>query len=130
MRRRNRPADVGQPVATGSLRRRLVVSTVALLFVVLVSLGLLVNTILGDRLHSDLRQSLTERAKYAAVLSARGLTGQQLADALTGQGITGSVQSNGEVYVGRDQPRGPGGPGGGPDAADRRRRKRPWPIRR
>jgi two-component system, OmpR family, sensor kinase len=112
------PADVGAPVSTGSLRGRLVAATVALLFVVLVSLGVLVNTILSERLHSDLRQSLSTRAKFASVLSARGLTGQQLADALTGQGITTSVQVDGSTFIGRDQPRpngqnGPGGPGTG-----------------
>jgi two-component system, OmpR family, sensor kinase len=94
-----------------SLRTRLVISTVALLAIVLVSLGLLVNAILASRLHSDLRQRLVERAGFAAVLSERGLTGQQLADSLTGQGITGSViASDGETFVGRDQPR-PSPPG-------------------
>jgi signal transduction histidine kinase len=94
-----------------SLRTRLVISTVALLAIVLVSLGLLVNAILAARLHSDLRQRLVERAGFATVLSERGLTGQQLADSLTGQGITGSViASDGETFVGRDQPR-PSPPG-------------------
>lgn len=105
-------AQPSKPVASGSLRRRLVVSTVALLFTVLVSLGVLVDVILSNRLHSDLRQRLSERAKYATVLAGRGLVGQQLADDLTGQGITGSVQSGGQTYVGRDQP--PNRPGGGP----------------
>jgi two-component system OmpR family sensor kinase len=115
------PAAGDRPVASGSLRRRIVVSTLLLLLTVLVSLGVLVDVILSNRLHADLRQRLTERAKYASVLAGRGLTGQQLADDLTGQGITGSVQSGGQTYIGRDQP--PGGPpgrgNGGPGGANR-----------
>jgi signal transduction histidine kinase len=87
-----------------------VLSTVALLCTVLISLGVVVDVILSDRLHSDLRSRLTERARYAAVLAARGLTGQQLADDLTGQGITGSVRISGQVYFGREQPPPPGSP--------------------
>jgi two-component system OmpR family sensor kinase len=121
---RRRAESLSAPIASGSLRRRVVLSTVALLFTVLVSLGVLVDVILSDRLHSDLHERLTERAKYAAVLAARGLTGQQLADDLTGQGITGSVRTLGQTYFGREQPPPPGGPsprgqrpGGGTPAA-------------
>jgi two-component system OmpR family sensor kinase len=104
-------------VRTGSLTRRVVLSTVALLLVVLVGLGVVVDLILSNRLHSDLRQRLTERARYASVLAGRGLVGQQLADALTGQGITGSVKTGGEFYVGRDRvvpPASGNGAGAGP----------------
>jgi signal transduction histidine kinase len=95
-----------------------VVAVLALLLVVLLGLGLLVNAVLGERLRSDLRQRLVDRADYAQLLDTEGLSGQTLTDRLTGAGITTSfVSTGGDVTVGREAPVAPGdgGPGvGGP----------------
>jgi two-component system OmpR family sensor kinase len=121
LRRGSTAVDLGggtaidRPLRTGSLRRRVVLCVVAILLLVMVILALVVNLLLGNRLRSDLRQRLTERANYASVLSTRGgLEAQQLADALTGQGITASVRTDGEVVVGRDSQRPPDAAGGRP----------------
>jgi two-component system OmpR family sensor kinase len=110
-----------RPLVTSSLRRRVVVAVLALLLVVLVSLGLLVNAVLGERLRVDLRQRLVDRAGYAQLLDAQGVSGQTLTDRLTGAGITTSfVSTGGDVTVGREAPvppgaggQGAGGPGNG-----------------
>ncbi|HEY8789432.1 MAG TPA: HAMP domain-containing sensor histidine kinase [Actinopolymorphaceae bacterium] len=111
-------AGSDRPVVTPSLRRRVVVAVLALLLVVLLGLGLLVNAVLGERLRSDLRQRLVDRADYAQLLDTEGLSGQTLTDRLTGAGITTSfVSTGGDVTVGREAPVAPGagGPGvGGP----------------
>jgi signal transduction histidine kinase len=104
-----------RPVRTGSLRRRLIVSVLALLLAVLVGLGLIVNLVLSDRLRSDLRQRLADRGALATALASQSLTPQNLTDRLTGQGITATYQASGDqqVIVGRDeQP--PGSNGGNP----------------
>jgi len=109
-------AGSDRPVVTPSLRRRVVVAVLALLLVVLLGLGLLVNAVLGERLRSDLRQRLVDRADYAQLLDTEGLSGQTLTDRLTGAGITTSfVSTGGDVTVGREAPVAPGdgGPGGG-----------------
>lgn len=98
---------------TGSVRRRVTLAVLALLLVVIVALCLAVNVFLENRLRDDARAQLQDRAGYATVLARKGLSAQELADGLTGQGITATVLRNGQVVVGRDQgPRaGPGGPG-------------------
>ena len=109
-------AGPDRPVVTSSLRRRVVIAVLALLLVVLVGLGLLVNAVLGERLRSDLRQRLVDRADYAQLLDTEGLSGQTLTDRLTGAGITTSfVSTGGELTVGREAPvpPGAGGPGVG-----------------
>lgn len=91
------------PVVTSSLRRRVVVAVLALLLVVLVGLGLLVNAVLGERLRADLQQRLVDRADYARLLDTQGVSGQTLTDRLTGAGITTSfVSTGGDVTVGRE----------------------------
>lgn len=101
------------PVVTSSLRRRVVVAVLALLLVVLVGLGLLVNAVLGERLRADLQQRLVDRADYARLLDTQGVSGQTLTDRLTGAGITTSfVSTGGDVTVGREAPVTPGGAGG------------------
>ena len=105
---KKRGSDAGsgdeRRLRTGSLKKRVLFSVLALLLVVLVGLGLVVNLVLGDRLRSDLRSRLTDRAGLAQVLAAENLDAQSLADRLTGQGITASYAANGQVVVGRDQP--------------------------
>jgi two-component system, OmpR family, sensor kinase len=91
-------------VRTPSLRVRVVLAVLGLMAVALVGLGLLVNAVLAARLHADLRDRLTERAGFAQLLAARGYTDQELADRLTGQGITAVVQDGGSAVYGRNVP--------------------------
>ena len=99
---------------TTSLRLRVVVAVLAVLVAVLVGLGLLVNAILAARLSGDLRERLTERAGFARLI-APGLSDQELADRLTGQGISAAVKDGSSEVYGRSRPeRGPGPPRGGP----------------
>lgn len=106
------------PLRTGSLRRRVVVVTLGLVLVVLVGSALLVNYLLGDRMRTDLRQRLVDRAGYAQLLADQGVSGQTLADRLAGQGITSSLSSGGQLFFGQERPPfrfGSGGsPSGGP----------------
>ncbi|MTD15192.1 HAMP domain-containing protein [Nakamurella sp. YIM 132087] len=108
---------VDKPVTTVSLRFRVVVSVVAVLAAVLVALGLVVSSLLGKALRTDLEQRLEDRAGYAVVLQERGITGQTLADALTGGGVFSTFTADGRQYVGDEEnntigrPR-PGGPFG------------------
>ena len=97
-----------RPVRTVSLRTRVVLSVLALLAVLLVLLGLVVTTLLGNALRADLQQRLQERAGYAVVLQERGVTGQTLADQLSGTGVFSSFTADGREFVGRGD-----GPTGG-----------------
>ena len=99
-------------VRTPSLRLRVAVAVLVLLAAVLVGLGLLVNAVLAARLESDLRGRLAERAGFAQLLVGRGLADQELADRLTGQGISAAVRDGGGEVYGRSRPDGPrrGGP--------------------
>ncbi|WP_395728326.1 ATP-binding protein [Nakamurella sp.] len=90
-----------RPVRTGSLRARVVVSVLVLLAVVLALLGVVVTTVLGNSLRDDLRQRLQDRAGYAVVLQQQGVTGQTLADQMSGGGILGTFTAGGEEFVGR-----------------------------
>ncbi|WP_338181708.1 HAMP domain-containing sensor histidine kinase [Jatrophihabitans sp.] len=112
-------SELEPALRTGSLRRRVLVAVLGLLLAVIVTICAAVNIILSNRLYSDARHQIAERAQYATVLGQRGLTPQELADGLTGQGITASVLRDGEVTVGRDAPPpgGPGRPGGRPGQA-------------
>ena len=107
-------ATVEKPLRTASLRRRVAVWMLLLLVVVLTALGLVVNWLLGDALRSDLQQRLEDKASYAAVLQEQGITGQSLADRLTGGGVFSSFTSGNQQFIGRDaDPVGPP-PGGRP----------------
>ncbi|MBM9475440.1 HAMP domain-containing histidine kinase [Nakamurella flavida] len=112
------PAD--RPVRTVSLRTRVVVAVVALLAVLLVVLGLVVTTLLGDALRADLRTRLDDRAGYAAFLQEQGVTGQSLADNLSGSGVSSTFVAGGQEYIGRGTgpsdagPPSPPAPGRGP----------------
>lgn len=101
----------GAPVRTGSLHRRVVLAALAVLLAVLVGLGFTVNYLLGERMRSDLRQRLADRALYAQELERQGIAGQTLTDQLTGQGISASLVSGGQTVYGRDKPRPPAPPG-------------------
>jgi len=106
------PADA--PVRTASLRLRVTLWVLLVLVGLIVSLGFAVNWILGDALRDDLRQRLADRASYAGVLQANGVSGQNLADELAGQGILSTYTSGDNQYIGRETGRPPGGPGGRP----------------
>ncbi len=58
-----------------------------LLAVILVLLGFVVSTLLGNALRNDLRQRLEDRAGYAVVLQQQGVAGQTLADQMSGNGV-------------------------------------------
>lgn len=103
-----------QPVRTVSLRRRVTLWVLLVLVGLIVTLGFAVNWVLGDALRNDLRQRLEDRASYAGVLQANGVTGQDLADELAGQGIFSAYTSGNSRYIGRETGRPPGGPGGRP----------------
>ncbi len=103
-----------EALKTVSLRRRVAVWTLLLLVVVLTTLGLVVNWLLGDALRSDLRQRLEDKASYAAVLQEQGVSGQTLADRLTGGGVFSTFTSGSHQFIGRDTEPPPGRPGGSP----------------
>ena len=108
---------------TGSLRRRVAVSTLGLLVLVLVGLGILVNALLANALRSDLRSRLEDRANYASLLQEQGVSGQTLADKLAGSGVFSTFTTTGGHFVGRPGsplfggPGGPAGPGPRPTVA-------------
>ena len=95
------PGAGDQPVRTGSLRARVVVSVLVLLAVVLTLLAVVVTTVLGNSLREDLRARLQDRAGYAVVLQQQGVTGQTLADQMSGGGISSSFAADGTEYIGR-----------------------------
>ena len=99
-----RPERTERPLRTGSLRRNVATAVVAVLVVVIVAICAAVNVVLSDRLYADAKHQIVARAQYATVLGERGLTPQELADGLTGQGITASVLSNGQLTVGPRSP--------------------------
>ena len=101
----------GRPLRTVSLRRRVTLWVLLLLLVVLTGMGLVVNWLLGDALRSDLKQRLEDKAGYAAVLQEQGVSGQDLADRLTGNGVLALFRSGDQQYIGQDQ--GPAGPATG-----------------
>ncbi|ACV80948.1 HAMP domain-containing sensor histidine kinase [Nakamurella multipartita] len=98
---RNETPEQDRPVRTGSLRARVVVSVLVLLAIILVLLGVVVTTMLGTSLRDDLRQRLQDRAGYAVVLQQQGVTGQTLADQMSGGGIFSTFTAGGQEYVGR-----------------------------
>ena len=105
------------PLRTVSLRRRVAVWVLLLLVVVLTTMSLVVNWLLGDALRSDLHQRLADKASYAEVLQEQGVTGQTLADRLTGGGIGSTFVSGNRQYIGHDDgppPTAPGVRGGRP----------------
>ena len=104
-----------RPVRTVSLRARVVLAVLILLTVVLVLLGVVVTTMLGNSLREDLRQRLQDRAGYAVVLQQQGVTGQTLADQMSGGGMSSSFAAGGVEFVGRADAD-PLGPPGGPAA--------------
>lgn len=112
------PADLSPRLRTGSLRVRVVLSVLTLVAVVIAALSVVVAVLLGDALRADLRQRLDDRAGYAVVLQEQGVTGQTLADQMSGGGVYSTFVSNGLAYVGRDPgPPDPAAPPAGPGAA-------------
>lgn len=103
------PADdgVGDGIRTASLRRRVLVPTLAVVAVVITVFAVAVTSLLGSQLRGDLQERLRDRAGYAAVLQERGVTGQDLADELSGGGVFVAFASDGTDYVGRGGPAGP-----------------------
>jgi two-component system OmpR family sensor kinase len=87
---RTRPPLLRRPAA---LRRRVVLSVLALLAVLLVALFAAVDVVLQARLRSDLRTRLDDRVALAEQLDG-ALTPQQLVDRLKGSGVTAQLCSS------------------------------------
>ena len=100
---------------TTSLRVRVVAAVLAMLTIVLVTVGILVNLVLGGQLRADLQQRLIDRAGYAQILAEEGLEGQSLANRLTGDDVTVTYSVGGDTVYGRAEP----GRGGDPDGERR-----------
>jgi len=100
---------------TTSLRRRVVAAVLTMLTIVLVTVGILINLVLGGQLRADLQQRLIDRAGYAQILAEEGLAAQTLANRLTGDDVTVTYLVGGDTVYGRTEPtrggdRGPGAP--------------------
>lgn len=113
------PSSGSPGVRTVSLRRRVLLPTLAVVAIVITVFSVVVTSVLGAELRGDLRERLADRAGYAVVLQERGVTGQDLADELSGGGVFVAFASDGTDYVGRGVPGGPADPPrpGGPTAA-------------
>lgn len=97
-------------VKTASLRRRILLPTLAVVAVVIMVFAVVVTSLLGAQLRGDLKDRLADRAGYAVVLQESGVTGQDLADELSGGGVFVSFASDGTDYVGQGSPTGPAAP--------------------
>lgn len=116
--RRNSLAPAGDTaVRTPSLRRRVVLSVLGLLIIVLTALGLIMNFVLGNQLRADLQQRLVDRTQLAQVLATENVPTQSLLDQLAGQGITAQLTSGQQTLTGRDNPTPPGKGGRNPPPA-------------
>lgn len=111
------------PLRSGSLRRRTIVSVLALVALLLVVLAVIVDVALGARLRGQIEDRLRDRA--AATASLVGIVDDtDLADRLSAQGLAVRIDGAGGDYVVagpspdqlRSAPAGP--PGGGPRGAD------------
>jgi len=108
------PAAAGDAaVRTPSLRRRVVLSVLGLLLIVLTALGLIMNWVLGTQLRADVQQRLLDRAQFAQVLTTQNLPAQTVVDQLAGQGITAQFTTGQQTLIGRDNPTPPPPPGKG-----------------
>jgi two-component system OmpR family sensor kinase len=108
------PAAAGDAaVRTPSLRRRVVLSVLGLLLIVLTALGLIMNWVLGTQLRADVQQRLLDRAQFAQVLTTQNLPAQAVVDQLAGQGITAQFTTGQQTLIGRDNPTPPPPPGKG-----------------
>lgn len=106
------------PLRTTSLRLRVVAAVLTALTLVLVSVGILINVVLGEQLRADLEQRLLDRAGYAQILADEGLDAQTLANQLTGEDITVSYEVDGDTVYGRQEPGQGGGPAGAPGSGE------------
>ncbi|WP_104089740.1 response regulator [Cryobacterium sp. N19] len=109
------PSTKVRPMRTTSLRLRVVAAVLAMLTIVLVAVGILINLVLGGQLRADLQQRLIDRAGYAQILAEQGLEAQSLANRLTGDDVTVTYSVGGDTVYGRADPtpgadRGPGMP--------------------
>ncbi|MFC5929761.1 sensor histidine kinase [Cryobacterium melibiosiphilum] len=106
------------PMRTTSLRLRVIAAVLTALTLVLVSVGILINVVLGEQLRADLEQRLLDRAGYAQILAEEGLAAQALANQLTGEDVRVSYEVDGDTVYGRQEPGQGGGPAGAPGDGD------------
>ena len=83
-----------------------------MLTIVLVTVGIMVNLVLGGQLRSELQQRLIDRAGYAQILAEEGLQAQNLANRLTSDDVTVTYSVGGDTVYGRADPTPGGDPGG------------------
>ena len=96
--------DRTRPARTRSLLTRTVVSVLLVLTGLLVVLGVSVDTALGSRLRGEIEQRLQDRIETAQALSG-SVADDQLADRLSGQGVSAYVRSaDGTVHTSGPSP--------------------------
>ena len=83
---------------TRSLRNRVTLTVLAFVAAMLVVLGVTTSLVLGARLEGDVRQRLTDRASFAAVLVGT-LDDQDLVDRLEGDGVSVRLRSSDGTVV-------------------------------
>jgi two-component system, OmpR family, sensor kinase len=99
------------PLRTVSLRRRVTVLSLLVLAAVLLVVGVLTDLFFSAQIRSELRQQLDVRAALAGQLVAQGVPADEVARRMAAPGIRAEVvASDGRVYTGAPDDRGPWGP--------------------
>lgn len=118
-----------EQLRTPSLARRVVVTSLVLLAVLLIVMGVLLDAVLANRLDAQLRDRLLDRAAFARVLvedvGPDDARAEELAQRLEGEDISvkvtdtdGEVRTAGRLPGAAPAPPTPGGPGPRGPAAD------------
>jgi len=95
----SRTAGVDSGLRTPSLRRRVTLVVLALLAVMLVTLAVVTDVVLENRLDGQLRQRLSDRASVASALVDQ-VEPRDLARRLEGDGVSVVLEtSSGQVYA-------------------------------
>ncbi|WP_111768575.1 HAMP domain-containing sensor histidine kinase [Nakamurella deserti] len=114
----------GRALRTTSLTRRVLLSSLTVLMLVLGAAGILTDVLVGAQLRSDAMNRLTSRADLAQQALTDGADAGEIVAAAKGDGVTVSLLRGDGRVVGdpavRPAPPGPGGPAGPvpPVAAD------------
>lgn len=121
-RRRPDPA-AARPLRTASLTRRVVFSSLAVIFLVLGAAGILTDVLLGSQLRTDATNRLTSRADLAQQALTDGADSGEIVAAAKGDGVKVSLLTDDGTVVGNPdvEPSPPPAPAGraGPPAAAR-----------
>jgi two-component system, OmpR family, sensor kinase len=115
-----RDGGAARPLRTGSLRRRVVLYSVAVLALVLVAVSVLAEVFVGIQSRADLVSRLNERATLADQLAAQHVAPDDLVDRVSGAAIRARlVMPDGRLYGVRRAP--------DPDRVDQARADPPAP---